>query len=208
MKGGNQNAYYQPIDQTGPSGQSQEIESAATQHRFQQPQEALYKSSQSTKARCLCPRRDFDTEETEFRFAEICPCPVIKRWRSERVYSRHWPQTARTQCCSDSWRTCERPTWCSLSHYPRDIDTTAVQDRKQGRSKYGAKRPAPAKISRSDKVVSYNNILKGGDALCLAKQELSKGMFYGSDLQLKTSYQVDQQHHDPRQEKPCAKHTI
>jgi small subunit ribosomal protein S12 len=25
------------------------------------------------------------------------------------------------------------------------LDTTSVQDRKQGRSKYGAKRPAPAK---------------------------------------------------------------
>ena len=56
------------------------------------------------------------------------------------IYSRNWTYTTRTQCCINSWGRVKDLPGIRYHIVRGTLDASGVANRKQARSKYGAKK--------------------------------------------------------------------
>jgi len=86
-------------------------------------------------------RSHHDAQEAEFGSAQDRSRAVGKRNRGNRLYPRRGAWLAGALCRPGAWWACEGSSWRALSYRPRHLGPGGVENRKRGRSKYGAKAP-------------------------------------------------------------------
>jgi len=72
----------------------------------------------SAKARSMHSCLHDYAQETQLGSQKSSTCPSCKRIWSNRIYPRRRPQPAGTLNCVSAWRSCKRPSRCSLSPCP------------------------------------------------------------------------------------------